>query len=271
MESGVSAGLALGAEAALKLNKLLQDTQTAKAWYGDYYDLFTAQTWCFWYGRRVSRVFVVDKYEWKAVIGRCLDDCHRWIPNGDGECSWLHIYWAVSENRQKKTLRCVAFRIPRKYLLPKKPRRLFHILDLFPLCLQPIWTPGGLIVLAPANGAKVNYTSTERGGFAASLEARKFIITIQRHNIVTQMTGHLEPRDHPEQERRVLSDTKWTNLLWYGHTYDTDDPIMSWVLVDEEGGPPEELVNWRRDAEFQNTVIDHPTRQVLADKLRDPI
>lgn len=85
------------------------------------------------------------------------------------------------------------------------------------------------------------------------------------------MTGHLEPRDHPEQERRVLSDTKWTNLLWYGHTYDTDDPIMSWVRVDEEGGPPEELVNWRRDAEFQNTVIDHPTRQVLADKLRDAI
>lgn len=102
MESGVSAGLALGAEAAVKLNKLLQDTQTAMAWYGDYYDLFTAQTRCFWYGRRVSPVFV-DKYEWKAVIGRCLDDCHRWIPNGDGECPWLHIYRAVSENRQKNT------------------------------------------------------------------------------------------------------------------------------------------------------------------------
>ncbi|KAF3404338.1 hypothetical protein DPV78_002235 [Talaromyces pinophilus] len=59
--------------------------------------------------------------------------------------------------------------------------------------------------------------------------------------------------------------------LWYGHTYDNDDPIMSWVRVDEAGHPPEDLVNRRRDAEFENTVIDHPTRQVLVNKLRDAI
>ena len=107
-----------------------------------------------------------------------------------------------------------------------------------------------------------------KGGFAASLEARNFIITIQRHNIVTQMTGHLEPRDHPEQDNRVLSDSRWENLLWYGHTYDNDDPVMSWTRVDENDGLPDELVRRKRDAEPKNTVIDHPTRQIIADKLR---
>lgn len=77
MESGVSAGLALGAEAVIKLNDLLRNTRTAQAWHGDCYDLFTAQTWYFWCHRRVSSVSVVDKTEWKGVIGRCLDDCHN--------------------------------------------------------------------------------------------------------------------------------------------------------------------------------------------------
>jgi hypothetical protein len=98
------------------------------------------------------------------------------------------------------------------YLIPEKPIRVFSYIgsiSSLPAANLDSW---GLIVLALANGAKVNYTSTERGGFAASLEARNFIITLQQHKIVTQMTGHLEPRDHPEQESQVLSDTKWNNL-----------------------------------------------------------
>jgi len=46
---------------------------------------------------------------------------------------------------------------------------------------------------------------------------------------------------------------------------------MRWIRIDEEGCPPEELVKWKRDPELKNTVIDHPTRQILADKLRDAI
>jgi hypothetical protein len=65
----------------------------------------------------------------------------------------------------------------------------------------------------------------------------------------------------------VLSDQKWTDLLWYGHTYDIDDPIMSCVRVDEEGGSPKELMNRKCNPDFHYTMIDHPTRQVLADKL----
>lgn len=85
------------------------------------------------------------------------------------------------------------------------------------------------------------------------------------------MTGHLEPRDHPEQDNRVISDSRWENLLWYGHTYDNDDPVMSWTRVDENDGLPDELVRRKRDAELKNTVIDYPSRQILADKLRKAI
>lgn len=62
--------------------------------------------------------------------------------------------------------------------------------------------------------------------------------------------------------------SKYANLLWYGHTYDNDDPVTSWIRVDEKGGPSEELVNRKRDPEREITVIDHPTRQILAKKLR---
>lgn len=111
MESGVSAGLALGAEAVVKLNDLLRDTRTAQHLkLGVVITMISSLPrhgffFFFWYRRPVSRVFVVNKTEWKGVIGRCLDECYKWVPNGDGhgECSWLHIYRAISENRQKHT------------------------------------------------------------------------------------------------------------------------------------------------------------------------
>lgn len=171
MESGVSASLALGAEAVVELDKLFQDKQIAKAWYGDYYDLFTGYAWTIWRGRRV---FVVDKNDWKSVIRECLKNCHRWIPNDTGECSWFHIYRAVCENRVKNSkLR----RFSGLAVVPYTEKTVSHLsyigyISSLPAANLDSW---GLIVMALANGAKVNYTSIERGGFAASLEARNLL------------------------------------------------------------------------------------------------
>ncbi|EED14816.1 hypothetical protein TSTA_042880 [Talaromyces stipitatus ATCC 10500] len=219
MESGVSAALALGAEAVVKLNKLLKDTQTAKSWYGDFYDMFTSNQLCVWNGRQINRVFVVKKEEWVPVIRKCLDDCHRWLPHSNG-------------------------------------------------MLLASYLSG---VLALANGANVDYEDSGKGGFVASLDARDFVITIQRDSAATQMTGHLEPRDHPETSCRVISEPKWTNLLWYGHTFEEDDPIMSWPRIDEQGGPPEDLVEEKYHFALCNIVMDDARRKLLAKKLRESI
>ncbi|EED23386.1 hypothetical protein TSTA_068130 [Talaromyces stipitatus ATCC 10500] len=263
MESGVSAALSLGAEAIKKLNGLLEDKQTAKAWYGDVYDLFTSNQWRFWNGRRINRVFVIKKEDWVPVI-------RKWLPHTNGECSWLHIYWAIHESRLKHNkfnkLRLYSGLLEIPYL-ESAMSSLSSIgsISSLPAANLDSW---GLIVLALANGADVDYEDSGKGGFVASLEARNFIITIQRDNVATQMTGHLEPRDHPEPGCRVISEQKWTNLLWYGHTFEEDDPTMSWPRINEQGGPPEDLVDGKLDAALHNTVMDDARRKVLADKLR---
>ncbi|RAH80666.1 hypothetical protein BO86DRAFT_433100 [Aspergillus japonicus CBS 114.51] len=232
MNIAISSGLDVGIQALNLLNKLLEEREIAKSWYGeDKYLIFT-QRRC-WpllpfkrFGRlEIRKVFKVKKEHWQKVIENCLSDCSTWHEqmtyNNQGNCSRVESW--------------------------------------------------GLIVLALANGADIQITYTSTGGTNAVLDGQSFILTILQSNIAGPITAHIEPKRY-SSDHKTFTSPEWNNLLWFGHSFGEYDHIFGWPLNESPPlDPPEQLVDNVRNQELSRLVIDDHRANRLREQLKDAI
>lgn len=270
MDIAISAGLQVGIQALKILNRWLHEEEIAKTWYGkSNYKIFTRRRyWLIFYqpwkfgGREIQRVFRIKKDAWHKVIQNCLTDCYSWHQrmkeNCEGECCWLLLYQSLPNETQTNCLE-------------KSQRSLssIGIITSLPAARVDSW---GLVVMALANGAKIEATNPPDGACNFSrLDAQYFVLTIWQNNVAGPITAHIEPKEHPS-ECRSLTSPEWNNLLWYGHSFGEHDHIFGWPLLSKKPPePPNDLVSDIRNEELSRLVIDNMRVKRLRDQLREAI
>lgn len=96
----------------------------------------------------------------------------------------------------------------------------------------------GLVVMAYSNGAWGEIISAIDGGFRATLYAKNFILDINQENINASTIGHLEPREHPADDREPLGTDETRYLLDHGQSFSIKDATIGWPLNGDPASRP---------------------------------
>lgn len=260
MDSAISAAVTVGMESIRLLNQWLDNRSVARAWFGDYCDDFITHP-LFQKNIKINNVFVVADQDWKAVITKCLDTCQTWHKDRDmygGECCWLPIYRAAS----------LALGGPEKILkkADDSPSSIGSVSSR-PAARLDSW---GLIVMAFADGAKLQHLESPDYSFESRLDARDFILTVYQEGLGKPVTAHIEPRRVPIQSIPSLSDSEWVRLLWSGHTFEPKEAMIRWLYA-RNPNPPEDLVDGSFDESLSRTIIDFERAEEFSMRLRGAI
>ncbi|KAG9249449.1 uncharacterized protein F5Z01DRAFT_697879 [Emericellopsis atlantica] len=252
MDAAASAVLEVGAGALQALNQFLEDTDTARCWYGSDYGYFTTWSWRMllppFRKRKINNIFGVHADDWEQLIRNCLLNHKEWIhaaqSSDTGECSWLPLYRALPgekrhdwrEKAQQSSSYIGAVR--------SRPAARFDV-----------W---GLVVLAFANGAGLDITHGSNGGFFAEMSARDFVVTVWQHDLSGSMIGHIEPRNQASEQHMIMTDSEWQNLLYHGHSFKEDHHVFGWPSNgDTQHQPPKNLTTDHHDSELKHLIIDY--------------
>lgn len=278
MDARVSAAVAVGSAALQTLNTYLRDTDTAKGWYGThYYEDFTKSNFSLkkFLGldddspREIKEVFALQSTDWQYTIEYCLSNTQVWLryarhnekgkdEESRGECSWLPIYAALPANYRKHSRAS-----------SKKSASSLAAVRSLPAARFDAW---GLVVLAIANGAKIQIQHGSEGGYFAELSGKTFVVTIWQKDVGGSITAHIEPRAYSSEQHTMMTSPEWQNLLWYGHSFSQHHHIFGWPLNDTPVyEAPKNLTTTHHDAELKELVIDNKWTTLLQDQLREAL
>lgn len=262
MDAATSAAFTVGAQALKTLNNWLDDTETAKSWYGKEYKTFTGpSTWppTKIGTRKIKTVFTISKDDWQKVIEYCLSDCYTWHRHSEGgECCWLSILGSLPKEMRSGFLQT-----------PKRSLSSLGIVASLPAARIDLW---GLVVLAYANGAKVSVKKCSTGSFCAKLAAISFTLTISQADMVGPIVAHLEPKERCLGDRPMLTSSEWHHLLLSGHTFKAQDHVFGWPISGKPpANAPEDLVTNVLDQELAQIVMDYQWVEELKKQLREVI
>ncbi|KAH2976040.1 hypothetical protein KXW58_007570 [Aspergillus fumigatus] len=259
-----------GMEAWKTLNKWLQNREIALSWYASDYETFTDVDIreCIWaslfcdsgWRLKVNTVFTIAREDWESVIKECLPVCHTWYRiriEDRGQCCWLHLFRSVRDKLgPNRVLQAAGLAF-----------NSLGIIGGLPAARLDSW---GLVVLAYSNGAKLDMMYDNGAvGFSATLDARNFVLSVSGKDLSAPLLAHLEPKEHPDTCKDILSEEEIKNLLLYGHSFRPYDIGLGWPLfggVDSE--PPPELVDGRFDEQLQRCVLSNSNLDRLKERFR---
>ncbi|GIJ87011.1 hypothetical protein Asppvi_005910 [Aspergillus pseudoviridinutans] len=126
--------------------------------------------------------------------------------------------------------------------------------------------------MAYSNGACSQLTTSVDGGYRATLLAKNFILTVSQASVDAAVIGHLEPREHPAEDREPLGVDETRYLLDHGHSFSTKDATIGWALYGAyDSEPPAQLADGQWDEKLSQTVLDEFQTRNLKLSLRDEI